>query len=133
MNFVYVAVLALSVSLLGCKTPTALETEYSCQGQEQSLGSYLHPMPQKAISTQYPIEIDFHLGTAKVMVKTYVANIISDDGDKVLFAIDGGDNWLKGQFNRSDRALSFLTRQTLQIGQESMDTQLSGQYSCRKT
>jgi hypothetical protein len=43
------------------------------------------------------------------------ANIISDDGDAVLFAIDGKNNWLKDQCNRSDHPLSFLARQTLQM------------------
>lgn len=131
MNYLYVALPALCASLLGCRTPTALETEYSCDGQEQNQASYLHGDPQRTIRTKYPIAIDFHVRRKQVLIKTYVADIVADDGDRLLFSLQGGNNWLKGQFDKRDQSLSFLTRQTLQMGQESMDTQLSGQYVCR--
>lgn len=131
MNYRYVALPALCACLLGCRTPTALETEYSCEGQEQSLAGYLQGDPQKNIRTKYPIAIDFHVRPKQVLIKTYIADIVAEDGDKLLFSLQGGNNWLKGQFDKRDQSLNFLTRQTLHMGQESMDTQLSGQYVCR--
>jgi len=132
MKLTFLAPLAICATLLGCKSPTLVELEYSCSGQEQSLGTFRSSQPQKPLNSQYPIEIDFHLRKNKVLVKTYLANVVADDGVKVAFAIEGRYNWLKGQFNRSDSTLSFVTRQTLNLDGETMETQLSGQYVCKK-
>jgi len=131
MNFLYLAIPALSLGLLGCKTPTYVEAEYSCHGQEQTIGSYLENRPQKTINTSYPIEIDFHIRADKVLVKTYIASIVSNTDEKLVFSIDAGNNWLKGEFIKMNRSLSLITRQTLPMESESLHTQLTGQYTCQ--
>lgn len=132
MKFTYFAALVFGAGLMGCNTPVAKNSEFSCNGEEQSQGSYVQAGSMRPIQTNYPIEIDFHIEKEVALIKTYVAQIVSDDGNILRFAIDGGDNWLRGQFDRRDNSLNFLTRQTLSMGHDSLQIQLGGQYVCHR-
>jgi len=131
MKYLYGLLLATCISLLGCSTPTSLETEFSCDGIEQSQATYLQGQAGKTIQTKYPITIDFRIRRKTILIKTYVADIVANDRGKLTFSIKSGENWIRGQFDKNDKTLSFLSRQALDLDQESMQTQLSGQYVCR--
>ncbi|MDT7517058.1 hypothetical protein [Rhodoferax mekongensis] len=123
--------LCVTASLLGCDSIRLLETEYVCAGEEQSTGYFTQVNPVGTFSKRYPIDIDFHIRGKRVLVKTYLANKMKDDGDRVDFELVAGTNWLRGEFRRSDLRLMFATQQSLALGDESISTLLSGQYTCK--
>lgn len=110
----------------------ALETEYTCTGQEQTRAYFVGDDPASATPREYPLTIDFHLRSGTVMFKSASVALESSDGDVVHFGAKSKTFWINGQFSKSDGKLSVVDERTLEIAGRTQRVRTTGQYVCKK-
>jgi hypothetical protein len=121
----------LAFTLAGCSSSTHWDTELACSGQEQSSTIFSGDDGTHAVEKKYTNTVDFHLRGKNVMVKSFVANIDTDNKDSMTFSAKNQVAWISGKFDKADGRLMVVEGRTLAVESKAQQIRTTGQYLCR--
>jgi hypothetical protein len=120
------------VALAACGSQASWDTEYACDGQEQTSTAYADGPAGASFRKQYPITIDFHIRSDSALVKSYQAKIDQTNSGVLNLAFKGPTSSLSGKFDPKDNALQLVETRYLMVDGRNQEVHTSGQYVCKQ-
>jgi len=117
--------------MAGCNTSPSWDREYACQGQERATAQVADSTSALLFDKSYPIEIDFHMRSGVVMVKSYQVKLDAERSGHVAFSSSSPAMWMSGDFDPQTGALALIESRSLLVDGKSQENRISGQYQCR--
>ena len=108
------------------------DEEFICQGQDR-VSTHLNTGAEALETLQTrPLTIDLHLRGAEVMVKTFRANLVSEDSaTSIRFSAAGPSASIAGRFDKESRTLTYQEERILVIDRQEQTIRTSGVYTCK--
>ena len=121
---------ACALVLAGCWSSDNWDREFVCRGEERSTTHLQGHPASENYEKVYPAEVDFHIRSDAVLVKSHQVDMRMDADKRITFNTANRYNAVSGTFDMPSAALRLDESQTREVDGTPQETRIAGHYHC---